>query len=252
LGTFPYGRPENGTDASIQKIDFADLLEAKQRFFTADNATVVLSGKFDQNLAFRAVRRYLGAWLKADKLVPSTFRRPDDPSTALLTVDSPVPERFDVRFITRGTSRGSADVTAYFIVARIVEARLKNLAPGHANDIVVNSYPHVLPGTFVIAFSGTKDASTQKLEASDLISKALNATITETEFQAAKQAFLADQEKTPVADRWLDIDTFKVDRPAKEQAEAAATTIANAQDVLARIQKQPIASVVVSSDKARN
>ena len=249
LGTFPYGRPEDGTIASIQKIDFADLLDAKQRFFTADNATVILSGKFDQTLAYRAIRRYLGAWLKADKLVPSTFRQPDDPPTALLTVDSPVANRFDVRFITRGTSRGSADVYSYAIAANILETRFKSLAPAHATDIAVNSYPHVLPGTFVIAFSGI---SAQRLEAFDLISKAFGTPITEAEFQAAKQGFIANQEKTSVADRWLDVDTFKADIPSKERAKAAATTLADAQRILAKIQKQPMASIVVFSSKAAN
>src|SRR6187551_3705550 len=40
FGTFPYGRPILGTTGSLQKIEFADLLDARQRFLTADNATV--------------------------------------------------------------------------------------------------------------------------------------------------------------------------------------------------------------------
>ena len=76
LGTFPYGRAENGTVESLSKVDFADILFAKERFFTADNATVAISGNFDQALAFRALRRFFGNWLKADKKVPTAFRQP--------------------------------------------------------------------------------------------------------------------------------------------------------------------------------
>ena len=44
FGTFPYGRPQFGTAGSLQKIDYADLIDAKQRFLTSDNATIALSG----------------------------------------------------------------------------------------------------------------------------------------------------------------------------------------------------------------
>ena len=43
FGTFPYGRPQSGTTDSVAKIDFADLIDAKQRFLTADNATITVS-----------------------------------------------------------------------------------------------------------------------------------------------------------------------------------------------------------------
>jgi len=45
LGNFPYGRPQLGSSESLAKIDFADLLMAEQKFFTADNATITISGQ---------------------------------------------------------------------------------------------------------------------------------------------------------------------------------------------------------------
>ena len=251
LGTFPYGRPIDGTTASVQKIDFADLLLAKERFFTADNATVIIAGKFDSDLAYRAARRYLGSWVKADKLVPSTFRQPDPPPVAVQMTESPAPDRFEVRYITRGTSRGSVDVTAFSIVARILETRLRRLIPNAKNgEIRVVSGTYVLPGTFAIAFSGEKDLSRPKVEASDLMPKILGAAITDAEFQTAKQAALADAQKAALTDRWLDVDTYKVSPPAKQNTEAAAVSIADAQRVLERLQNQPFATVVVSSAKS--
>jgi hypothetical protein len=208
----------------------------------------VLSGKFDSDLAYRAARRYLGSWLKADKLVPPTFRQPDEPQTTLQLVNSPVADAFAVRVITRGTSRSSADSAAFSIVARVVENRLKALVPAHANDITVVSYSNVLPGTFVISFSGAKDVATPKIEAMDLVNKALGAAITDAEFQAAKQAYLTDQEKESVADRWLDVDTYKTSPPNKADT-TASVSISDAQRVLNKIQKQTFATVVLSSAK---
>ena len=70
FGTFPYGRPIYGTADSVQKIDYADLLDARQRFLTADNATIAITGNFDRSLALKALRRYFGSWLKSDKAGP--------------------------------------------------------------------------------------------------------------------------------------------------------------------------------------
>jgi len=250
LGTYPYGRPVDGTAASIQKIDFADLLDAKQRFFTADNAAIVISGKIDPDLMYRAVRRYMGPWLKAEKLVPATFRQPDDPPTALLTVESPDPNRYAIRFITRGTSRGSADAAAYSIAARIVEARLNQLVPEKTSEIVVKNDEHLLPGTFTIAFTGDQTSQAAKIDANDLISKALSAPVTDAEFQTAKRAFLSDLDKGPVGDLWLDAETYKTDRPVRYRTKVDSTSLTNVQDVFARLQRQPFATVVVSSAKA--
>jgi predicted Zn-dependent peptidase len=243
LGTFPYGRPEDGTAGSISKIDFADLSDAKHRFFTADNATVAVAGNFDESLAFKAVRRYFGAWLKADKLVPSTFRQPDDPPTGVQMIDFPVADRSEVRFITRGTSRSSNDFAAYEIAAKIIENKLR--AAGQAS-VSVDSVEHTLPGVFVIRFSGAKAGS------NDAVAKALNAALTDAEFQSAKQTVLADLNKEEPADRWLDADTFRSETPTKFYSRAANTSLADVQNVMSRLQKQPTASVVVSGAKTSN
>lgn len=253
LGAFPYGRPEDGTVASINKIDFADLVGARQRFFTADNATVAVSGKFDRTIAFRAVRRYFGAWLKADKLVPSTFRQPDDPPAGVQVLDSPQADRFEVRFTTRGTSRSSNDFAAYRMAAEVMESRLKAMLPAEVSaPVSVASIDHVLPGIFMIRFSGTKGAAETKIEANDVVSKALSAPVSDTEFQAAKQAVVSELNKEDVVDTWLDADTFRTEPPSKFYARASGTSLVDVQSVLSRVQRQPIASVVVSNARASN
>jgi predicted Zn-dependent peptidase len=253
LGTFPYGRPSDGTAVSVGKIDFADLLGAKQRFFTGDNATVAISGSFDQTIAYRAVRRYFGAWLKADKLVPSTFRQPDDPPTGVQMLESPVADKFEVRFITRGTSVSSNDFAAYRVAAKVVENRLKGLIPqGTDGSVSVVSQDHVLPGIFIVRFSGTKDPKNTKIEANDIVTKSLAAPVTDPEFRSAQQSVIADLNKEDLVDRWLDTDTFRTEPPAKFYARASGTSLVDVQNVLSRIQSQRIASVVVTTGKASN
>ncbi|MFN6963314.1 MAG: M16 family metallopeptidase [Pyrinomonadaceae bacterium] len=248
LGTFPYGRPAAGTAASLQKIDFADLIEARQRFLAADNATLVLAGRFDRTFAFRAVRRSFGSWLKADKLAPSTFRQPDDPEGGVESVDSPSADAFEVRIAMRGTARSSTDLAAVEIAARILESRLRSQVPAEFRESVrVAHRPHTLPGTLIIGFGGTRAATGNKLEASELISRALRAPVADAEFQSAKAAFLEAWNGLPLADRWLDIDTYKLDAIERENARFAATTLADVQAAIDRIQKLPSAAVVVTA-----
>jgi len=146
FGSFPYGRPRLGTVESVQKIDFADLIDLRQRFLTADNATVAISGNIDGNLAFRAARRYLGAWLKSDKRVPSTFRQPDDPKSGLPVFDSPVANSSEFRFAVRGVARGDKDYYAAAVLASILDRRFKQMEGGKS---FVRHEANALPGLFL-------------------------------------------------------------------------------------------------------
>jgi zinc protease len=248
FGTFPYGRPEFGTTDSLQKIDFVDLIRAKQRFLTADNATVTVSGKFDPQVAYRAIRRYFGSWLKADKLVPATFRQPEDPAAATETIASPAADRFEVRYAFRGAARSSTDYAASEVAAPILEARLKAAVPVEFREgVTVRHDAHVLPGMFIVRLAGTKAAAPAKLEANDFLTKALSSPVTDAEFQAAKSAMLNSWNSLDPAEKWLDADTFKLQSAEGESDKLSALKLADVQERMARIQKQPAASVIVTA-----
>jgi zinc protease len=250
FGTFPYGRPIEGTASSVAAIDFADLLTARQRFFTSDNATVLIAGKFDKELAYRAVRRYFGAWLKSDKRVPSTFKQPDDPVTAVHVIESPIPERSEVRLVTRGTSRSSNEFATYKIAAEVLKARLRSIFPNVDKSLInVKSFDHVLPGIFVFRFSSTKDHDASKINAPELVARVLSQPVTDAEFQPAKKAETDEFSRKDVFDMWLDVDTFKSEAPSKFLGRFPAVTLADVQTVISRIKSQPMAAVVVSGAK---
>jgi predicted Zn-dependent peptidase len=250
FGTFPYGRPADGTATSIATIDFADLLAAKQRFFTSDNSTVLIAGKIDKDQSYRAVRRYFGAWLKSDKRVPSTFKQPEDPPTGVQMLESPATDRFEVRLATRGTSRGSNDRAAYRIAAGVIENRLKAQMPAVPNgSIRVESRDYILPGAVMVRFSGTMGAGNLKIDANDAVTKALSMPVTDAEFQTAKPSAFAELLEHNIYDRWLDVDTYKTEAPDAFNKRIASVSLANVQDVMSRLRAQPVAAVVVSSNK---
>ena len=125
LGAFPYGRSADGTSASLPKIDFADVLLAKQRFLTADNATLAVGGNVKSDFVFKAVRQLFGGWEKADKRVPATFAEPPAPDTKFYLVKSELENSAELRFAFRGMARGDKDFNAGQILAFVLQNRLR-------------------------------------------------------------------------------------------------------------------------------
>lgn len=252
FGTFPYGRPEMGSTESIQKIDFADLIFARERLLTADNATLAVSGNVDPALVFRAARRYFGAWLKADKKIPSTFRQPDAPKAGVPVVASPVANTSEFRFAARGLARNDPDFYASKILQKIIENRFKKREGERG---FVRNDPRILPGSYVFGVSGwklgsiRKDGNTISMpgEAASYQNEFLKDAVTQEEFDAVNREWLARMNPANISELWLDADTYKLGPVLKEEASAKNIAMADVQRVLEKLRKQPFAFVLVFS-----
>ena len=253
FGTFPYGRPQLGTLQTVEKIGFADLIEARQRFLTADNATLALTGNFDRALGFRAIRRYFGSWLKSDRRIPSTFKQPEDPANATLRLESPRSQTVEVRFAFRGAARADKEFAAASIYAAALESRIRSRVPEiHAKDVFVKNKAHILPGLIFIGFSaGSNEVGTGngKVEANGLVSKALSDPITEAEFATAKRAVQTEWATKDVPTYWLDADTYKIANPAADIRAVESVTIADVRAYADRARTKPLASVIVAAKR---
>ncbi len=253
FGTFPYGRPQYGTEDTVKKIDFADLIDAKQRFLTADNATVAVSGNFDRPLVFKAVRRYFGGWLKSDKRVPSTFRAADDPQVALLTVASPNSEVSAIRFAVRTPSRSDKDFAAATIFAAVLEARLRSRVPSaFAEKVFVRNEAHILPGWMVIGFSAGKNdigSGNGRIDAGELITKTLVDAINGAEFSAARSRIENEWTKRDTAEFWLDNDTYKTVSADADRKIYETVAFADVSSFAGKFKSSAMISVLVNTPK---
>ncbi|CAN5608202.1 hypothetical protein BH24ACI3_BH24ACI3_14530 [soil metagenome] len=254
LGNFPYGRPIMGTPESLAVVDFADLRFIYDRMFGADNATLSISGPFDRTQAFRAVRRYFGAWLKSDVKIPSTFTQPEQPPTVMISIDSPKPGSGEIRYAIRGLSRNDKDFAAAEIVARVVQNRLRGKVPVDRRNLVsVRHNAHYLPGIMMFGLSEivtkikTEDGPEERIEATDILFQALNNRITEAEFAAARSAIVAERTKTPRETQWLDFETYNLASVRADQAAFAAATLPDIQRVADRVRSSTMVSVMVYS-----
>lgn len=254
FGTFPYGRPNLGSAASIQKVDFADLRFAKDRLLTADNATLAISGAVEPPMAFRAVRRYFGSWLKSDKKIPSTFRQPDAPEPAVVKVTLPGVMNSEIRYAMRGFARSSKEFAAAEIYTRVLQTRFNELvSKATGSDASVVHDEHVLPGAFVFRYRSQPAEPNMLPAVNDGNSSAtplysiLTRPVTEAEFSVARNEVLASLQQRDLADLWLDVDTFKITSVADEIKSFQAVTTADVNSLSSRVAREPLATAVVAA-----
>jgi zinc protease len=257
FGSFPYGQPVGGTAATLARIDRADLMFARERFLTANNATLVIIGGVDERRAMRALRQLLGGWTKSNVTVPATFRQPDPPRPNALIVDSPDAKAVEVRVATRGVAYSDPDCFAATVLANVARDRWKALAP----EPIRQSFfallePHALPGMFVIgATASNPDANRIWGAAKDLLKTLATSPVSSRELEVAKgeaaaQITRALSSPEAMADSWLDMDTYGLQSIAEQSRAVSAISVTDLQRVAARLFRDaPVASVVVGSLK---
>jgi Insulinase (Peptidase family M16)/Peptidase M16 inactive domain len=236
FGSFPYGRPQLGSSESLKRIDFADLIDAKQRFLTADNATMAISGNFDRAVAYRAARRYFGSWLKADKTIPSTFRQPDDPSVALMSL--PSAKGSATRLAFRGVARSDKDLAPSLVFTKVLQSRLRSRA---ADASVENRY-NGLPGSVIITLPATLGSK----EGRDVVIRSMADPISDAEFQAALGSARSDWSQRDAATFWLDADTYKLADAGADAHIFDKITLADVTAYALRARSLPLVSILIS------
>lgn len=252
FGSFPYGRPMYGSLESVQKIEYPDLIDAKQRFLTADNASIAVIGNFDRSLGAKALRRYFGAWLKADKRVPATFRQPEAPAAGVEIVASPRSDASALRFAIRGPARKDKDFAASRVFANVLVDRLRQLVPGeNAKDIFVRSESHTLPGSFVIgADIGRTPEGDMKAHAAEIVAAALGAPVTDAEFSSARSQFATELSRRDTASFWLDADTYGIQSADADIKAAGSVTLGDVKAYADKLRHSPMAAVFVNTSPA--
>ena len=253
LGSFPYANPAAGTAESLARIERADLMLARDRFLSPNNATLLVIGGVEPRRAMRALRQLLGGWRKSDQLVPASFRQPTPPDSRILIANSGAPKA-EVRLATRGLARSDHDYFAVNLLAAIARERWQKLLPDPKGSFFVRQDAYALPGMFLMGASVDTSAVARTLESARGVLKSLvDSPVTALELERARNVVLAvmNRQLSPddlLSDQWLDSDTYSLP-PVSEQLRAwNAIAPADLQRVAARLFGEPaIASVVVGN-----
>ena len=250
-GDFPYGRAQTGTSESLQRIDFADLIFARDRFLTPDNATLIVVGSVKPELVSRAVRRYFGAWEKSDNKIPATFAQPASPKTGLPVKTFPAENISEYRIAFRSVARNNKDFYTSHILAKILQKRAQM---NGMSNVSVSQNPQFLKGSVIISYSKWNPGMIQKsgdqvsLPMTDsTVKDLLDKPISEAEFSAAgSNLFPATNDA--LIDLWLDVDTFKLSSVKDELKNSQSVTLADVNKLAEVWKKEPLAQILVFGD----
>jgi len=257
FGDFPYGRPSGGSVESLERIERADLMLARDRFLSPNNATLTIIGGVQANRALRALRQLLGVWRKNEQLAPATFKQPGIPDPRTLIVNAPSDQSVEVRLAVRGLSRSDADAPAAAILASVARQRWTKIIPELARSpIYVRHNALALPGIFVMGASvDTVLAGKTLSSAKEVMQSLANSPVTAAELEQAKNELVnltGDELAKPdgVADAWLDGDTYGLPSVAERMRALSSVTAADIQRVATRLTHDgAFASVVLGNSE---
>ncbi len=250
FGDFPYGKSAEGTSESLAKIDFADLILARQRFLTADNATLAVSGNVKTDYVFKAVRQLFGGWEKADRKIPATFAEPNAPDSKFYLIKTEINNASELRFALRAAARKDPDFYAAQILSAVLQNRLRR-KEGDKALIEQNSY--LLPGLITLKFSDFS-AGSLKIAGEDVslpenflnyVQDLLSIDVAAEEFQTAKAEILRKFNDQDAMNLWLDMNSFGLS-PVKTEIQAAQNAaLSDVQKVLERWRKEAVVKTLL-------
>lgn len=254
-GNYPYGRPIGGTLDSLANIDRPDLLQARERFHTPDNSTLVVIGGVQESRALRALRQLLGVWRKSDKLVPSTFRMPDAPDPRLLVVDARTANEVEIRLAVRTVSRSDNDYPAMTLLALLLRNRWRTtLSELNRHGLVVQNESYLMSGVFVMGASVPLEDTTAAFEsARKTIRSIIDAPPSASEMEQIRNETVANLRRdssnaTSIAIRWLDTESYKLPVKADLIQSVNKVSAADIQRVASRLFRDAsFASVAVGN-----
>ena len=254
FGDFPYGRQISGTPEDLTRVDRADLMLARERFFNSNNATLAIVGGVTRARALRTIRQLLGPWRKSENIVPTTFRQPKPPESRTLLVSVPGPTA-EVRLAMRGVSRTDPDFYPARVLAKLVEYRWQGLTPELAKQpIFARSESHALPGAFVMgAAVNAETAADSVANARKVMESLMTTAATAAELERAKTEVineaagpLTKPEAAP--DPWLDMDTYHLSATQDQLAMLRSVTAQDIQRVANRLFKDAAVATVIAGD----
>lgn len=250
FGNFPYGRSAEGTIESMQKIDFADLIAARQRFLTADNATLAVSGNVKPDFVFKAARQLFGGWEKADKKIPATFAQPDTPDTKFFLIKTEMDKTSELRFAFRGSARRDTDFHAAQILSSVLANRLRRK---ESDKAILRQHSYYHPGLVMLKFSDW-NTSSLKIAGEDVslpenflnyVQELLQPEVTAEEFQTARTEFLNAFNSQNNMDLWLDLNSFGLASVKAENQLAQSSSLADVRKVLERWRKEAVVKTLL-------
>jgi zinc protease len=124
----PFGWPDTGTQASIKKLDPADVKRFYDTFYAPNNAVLVVAGDITEKQLHAKIEPLLAGW-KAKKIPPVKLPKAEAPSKPrIVLVDKPNAPQSSIRIGLPGIERKNPDYYRALVTNQILGGGFKRLA----------------------------------------------------------------------------------------------------------------------------
>lgn len=219
FGTHPFGRSLRGTAESVGQITRQDLTYYHDKFYTANNAGLIVSGDTTAEQVTRLARSRLGSWKKGEK-TPASFRPPELPqSRRIIIIDRPDSASSQAAIAQPGFSRRVDDYFAGMVMSDLLKHMTSEIAAKNpSTSFEVENEPRWLDGPLLVEIKSAPGQLGSAISATIEAMSALQANAqTIEQVEAAKSrliASMADRLRTPEssASVILEIETYGLGR----------------------------------------
>jgi zinc protease len=119
--THPYGRPLQGTRASVESITVPMLREFHETYYRPTNATLIVVGDVSRSELLALAERHLGSWEAGAQPPPVTPASPPPlPATKVFLIDRPGAAQSEIRLGHVGVERNHPDYFPILVMNAIL------------------------------------------------------------------------------------------------------------------------------------
>jgi len=249
FGDYPYGRNVLGSELTVSNLRQGDVYDTFQRFYLANNASVILSGNIAPEKTLRAFKFLFGGWSKGAP-VPATFRQPIQiATTKVVKVNDPQATEVELRGGVAGVRYVSPEFLHLQLMAEILNARWKKNESTRDLPGTFETVARLLPGPFYfsarVAAGRAEDVSQRLTESFSALG---TTAISADELAEARGRLMSRLSGRPVEDWLRDIEAFSLPRnyPLTVKQRLDAATVADLQTLAKKIFEANALTVVLA------
>ena len=186
-----YGRPLEGTPESVSAITLGDVRYHYRRFFSPNQAALVIVGNIEPEAAHPRVARTWGIWVRNDE-IPFTFARPRNPVGREIYVENDR-ESPAAQFILGGMfpRHEEPDFVNALLASRVLENRINKLLP--TSLLTVASEGRRLASPFYIQGQAAAEQALEQIrDVHTVIDEMKQTSATEEELADARQKLIEE------------------------------------------------------------
>lgn len=230
FGDYPYGRNVLGTELTVSNLRQGDVYDIFERFYLANNAAIILTGKVAPERSLRTFKYLFGGWSKGSS-VPATFRQPVPPTQLkVVRVEDAAAEQTELRGGIIGVRYASPEFPLTQLLVEVLIQRWARESGGATSPVQFSAENRILAGPlqFKARVAPTEtEALSQKL--TGIFAGLATSPVTDVELAQARTTLLQRLDARSIEDWLFEIEAFSLPRNYPLALRSRLNTITSAE-----------------------